>query len=77
MFNYFEEKLVAASVLADEIKAIGCSPVEGEDDAERIGRAVQELAARLSAIGTSLITLALDQHSPAIPGKRLFGRRVH
>ncbi|TGP27964.1 MULTISPECIES: hypothetical protein [unclassified Mesorhizobium] len=63
----YEDISVKALLLADEIRLIGTQPIESSDDAGKIGRVVQDLAARLAAIGAALTSSALNPQAGARP----------
>lgn len=73
MLNMWEEESVRVLALADAIRALGTSCVENEDDAERIGSALQVAAAKVAAIGASLIVL--NEHPILARPRSVFGRR--
>ncbi|TGU56909.1 MULTISPECIES: hypothetical protein [unclassified Mesorhizobium] len=60
--------------MADTVRDLAARPIECENDAEAIGRALQEVAAEISAAGASLIRL---KEHPAMRGGNVvpFGRR--
>lgn len=57
MLNLWEMESASALVLADVVRDLAVRPIECEDDAEEIGRALQEVAAEISAAGATLIRL--------------------
>ncbi|TGS97477.1 hypothetical protein EN814_09795 [Mesorhizobium sp. M2D.F.Ca.ET.171.01.1.1] len=67
MFPSYEDISVNALLLADEIRLIGTQPIESPDEAGKIGCVVQEMAARLAAIGTALTSSALNPQAGARP----------
>ncbi|RWN95793.1 MAG: hypothetical protein EOS05_13560 [Mesorhizobium sp.] len=73
MFNLWERTAADALMLADTIRDLASMPIESEDDAESIGRALQNAAAAVSAKGATLIRL-IDH--PAMKRSVVpFGRR--
>lgn len=74
MLNLWERESASALVLADVVRDLAVRPIECEDDAEEIGRALQEVAAEISAAGAALVQL---KEYPAMRRGNVlpFGRR--
>lgn len=73
MLNLWEEQSAKALALADAVRELAARPIESEDEAEKIGRALQAVAADISVAGASVIRL--NQH-PAMERGATFGHRA-
>lgn len=73
MDNMWEKKSVEVLQIADAIRDLGVLPVSDEDEAERIGRAMQLLAGRLAANGAAL--MRISDHPIMTRPRRTFGQR--
>lgn len=74
--NTYEEDCFRASFIADQVKMLAAMEIVSEDAAIERGRELQALAAKLAAVGTSLITAATSPFTPAVSGGRTFGQRI-
>ncbi|TIU48979.1 MAG: hypothetical protein E5W19_15275 [Mesorhizobium sp.] len=79
MLNLWEETSASALIIADTIRDLASAPIECEDDAEEIGRALQAAAAAISAKAASLIRLndhpmmRLGRCAPPFGRRSIFG----
>ncbi|MDX8525917.1 hypothetical protein RFM68_15525 [Mesorhizobium sp. MSK_1335] len=59
MFSFYEDMTAKALLVADAVRELGTEHCETGSAADRIGREMQDAAARLMDIGTQLRTSAL------------------